>query len=251
MLHIGIYVVYLLDAFTLKDSMVCGNALRATGDDAATMKDVAGRIVDHLFDHLIDSASQKPACALVRLFKTHPLGDLPEHLQRFAQQMLDPEPARSEMRCLTLLGTRGIEAEWSQSLRSRNHQAIPLSSEAFVRRAPMISQLMKQLGLEIGMALNPDHNLLLDVAKTTFNVFYVENALGSPFIPAQDDFVRAHAIQSVIGFGGMLPSGSLFAVILFTKVKIPRSVAELFKPLALEAKLALLNYENRVFKVND
>jgi len=51
-------------------------------------------------------------------------------------------------------------------------------------------------------------------------------------------------IRSVIGFGGMLPSGNLFAVILFTKVPIPRETADLFRPLALSVKLAILPFDS-------
>jgi hypothetical protein len=73
-------------------------------------------------------------------------------------------------------------------------------------------------------------------------VFHVAEALGSPFVPAQDPFVKRHGVRSVLGFGGMLPTGDLFTVILFTRVPVPRATAELFKPLALSTKLAILPF---------
>ena len=42
----------------------------------------------------------------------------------------------------------------------------------------------------------------------------------------------------------MLPGRDLFAVILFSRVPIPRSTAELFRPLALCVKIALLPFVN-------
>jgi hypothetical protein len=79
-------------------------------------------------------------------------------------------------------------------------------------------------------------------------VFYVDRAEGSPYIPAQTEFVQPQRIQSVLGFGGLLPSGELFATILFTRTYIPREVADLFKTLALNVKVALLPFvDRRVF----
>lgn len=105
----------------------------------------------------------------------------------------------------------------------------------------MIAQLIRQLGIEIS-ALLSDTGLVIDTAQHTFNVFYIGNAVGSPFIPAQQEFVVPHGVRSVLGFGGLLPSGELFATILFSKTEIPRDVADLFKTLALNVKLALLPF---------
>jgi hypothetical protein len=112
----------------------------------------------------------------------------------------------------------------------------------------MIAQLVRQLGLEVAAVLRPDAHLIIDLEQRTFNVFYVEEALDSPFIPAQQQFVVPYKIRSVLGFGGILPTGDLFAVILFSHATIPPKTAELFKPLALSVKLALLSFANgRVF----
>jgi two-component system NtrC family sensor kinase len=112
-----------------------------------------------------------------------------------------------------------------------------------VENAPMISQLIQQLGLEIGAVLRADRDTIVDLAQKTYNVFYVADANGSPYIPAQTDFVQPHGIRSVLGFGGMLPSGNLFAVIMFAKVAISRETADLFANIALAAKLALLPFD--------
>jgi hypothetical protein len=51
----------------------------------------------------------------------------------------------------------------------------------------------------------------------------------------------------VLGLGGPLPSGDIFAMILFTKVVLSHDVAELFKPLSLSLKLAVLEHAHQVF----
>jgi hypothetical protein len=65
-------------------------------------------------------------------------------------------------------------------------------------------------------------------------------AASSPFIPAQKDFVLPYKVASVLGFGGLLPDGDLFAVIIFSRVAIPASTAEMFRTIALNLKLGLL-----------
>ena len=77
----------------------------------------------------------------------------------------------------------------------------------------------------------------------TFNFFFVAGAAGIEFIPAQTHFVNPFGIKSVIGFGGMLPSGNLFTIILFTKVTIPEATAQLFKAIPLNIKMAILSLD--------
>jgi hypothetical protein len=109
----------------------------------------------------------------------------------------------------------------------------------------MIAQLIGQLGVEINVLLAPEARLVIDSEQHRFNVFYVAEAKGSPFIPAQREFVVPHGIRSVLGFGGLLPTGELFATILFSKTYIPRDVADRFKTLALNVGVALLPFASR------
>jgi hypothetical protein len=80
------------------------------------------------------------------------------------------------------------------------------------------------------------------VPHKAFNVFYVPEALGSPYIPAQKEFVIPYQVQSVLGFGGVLPSGELFAVILFSKVSIPLETADRFKWLSAYVRIAVESF---------
>ena len=208
-----------------------------------TMEESAQRVVTCLFDMFKDNETGARDIALVRCFKTHRYSDLPDDLQSTARQIQDGIEAEPGVKCLALLGTAGIEPAWNSRLSSAGHKAIPLPSPAIVGRFPMISQVMAQLGVDIKRVLRPSHDLIVDMQERTYNVFYVADAQGSPHIPAQEQFVKPFGIRSVIGFGGVLPSGDLFVVVIFSKVEIPRSKAELFKALAVTVKTALLPFD--------
>jgi len=242
--------MYDLTKFTLRDMTECGIALRNLSVDAGSMEEVADKIVHYLYDHLIDRQTGEKICALVRFYKTHPFGELHEELQRFALDILGSQPASSSMKCLTLMATVGVKPEWHSRKASAGHQAIPLPSKELVAQAPMISNLIQQFGLEIDTVLAPNPNLLVDVEQRSYNVFHVPDAAGSPYIPAQEEFVVPFGVRSVLGFGGMLPSGNLFAIILFSQSRIQREVAEMFKTLALSIKLVVLSFEDTVFALS-
>jgi hypothetical protein len=212
------------------------------------MEETANRIVRHLYDNLVDKKSGGKSCALVRFYKTHAYQDLDAELRGFAQGILGHAPESPSMKCLTLLATAGEKPEWNSRAASVGHKAIPLPSEKFVSQIPMISRLVNQFGLDVNAVIKPDPSLLVDLEEKACNTFHVPEAVGSPYIPAQKDFVIPHGIQSVVGFGGMLASGDLFAVILFAKVHIPRKTADLANSLALKVKEAVQPFaEGKIF----
>ena len=238
---------YDLTNFTIREMSECGKAMRTMSKGSASMEETAGRIVRHFYEGLVDDEKGERASALVRLYKTHPFRDLDSELQGFARTMLGGEPPSSDMKCLVLLATAGDKVEWNSRKHSQGHKAIPLPSEEAVHQAPMVSNLITQLGIPLGMVIKPEPKLLLDMEQNTYNVFHVPEALGSPYIPAQQEFVAPCGIRSVLGFGGLLPSGEMFAVIMFFKVPISREVANLFKALSLSVKMAVLPFDRAVF----
>lgn len=236
-----------LTRFTLQDMTALGSVLRHTGAGASSMEEVASRVVRRLHESLVDGETGEPCCALARFFKTHDYGALEAPLQTFARAMLKGEAPAARTKCLTLLATAGDQPAWNERQQSAAHQAIPLASEAIVRGAPMISSLLRELGVEVGQLVVPQAVILVDHEPSSFNVFYVADARGSSHIPAQQDFVKPAGIRSVLGFGGRLPRGDIFAVILFLKTSIAREVAEQFRTLALSLKLAVLPFDEAVF----
>jgi hypothetical protein len=224
-----------------------GGVLRRFGDDAGTMEEVANRVVRHLFENATDPSTGRRACVLVRFFKTHPYGELDSELREAASAMMPGQEPTPSMKCLTLLATAGEKPEWNRLKSSVGHQAIPLLSAEMLAQAPMISNLLHQLGVKVSVLLNPNSEILVDSQPSSFNVFYVPEAIGSPHIPAQEEFAIPFGLKSVLGFGGMLPSGEIFAVILFCSVDVPPQTADLFKTLALNVKLAVMSFEEQVF----
>jgi PAS domain S-box-containing protein len=235
--------MYDLTSFTLEEMTECGDALRRLASGAGSLEEVANRIVRHLYDQLGDGQSGRRACALVRCFTTLPCVELEPELRAFAQGLLRGPVADPAMKCLVLLATSGEKAEWNARETSVGHRAVPLVSEKMGERFPMVSNLIKQLGLDISTVLKPEPSLLVDLEQKAYNVFYVPKAPGSPFVTAQEEFVVPYGIESVLGFGGLLPSGNLFVILLFSRVPISRETADRFRTLALSAKIALLPFD--------
>ncbi|WP_142988391.1 hypothetical protein [Granulicella rosea] len=211
------------------------------------MDQAALEVTSFLYSKFVDPLTEQPNCALVRCFKTHPFGRLPQPLREAARASLrhpdQAEPAET-MRCLCLLASRGDRPEWNGCDGSEGHRAIPLATVEMVERAPMIARLLHQMGLEAGELVEPK-GLPGGVERRSFDVFHVEDAVGSSFVPAQESFVKPFGVRSVIGFGGVLPSGELFAVVMFSKVRITQETASLFRTLALGVKLVLLPFAGR------
>ena len=240
-------MTYDLTRFDIGDMLKCSLRLREVLSGAPCLEVSAHRTCRFLYDEL-HGPNALHACALVRCYKTHAFGALEPELQSFAQGILGSETPRPTMKCLTLMATAGESASWNSRHLSRGHRAIPLPSPEIVEKAPMIAQLIKELGVELKAVLQPSPELIKELAGKRYGVFHVETALGSPYIPAQEDFVVRYGIKSVIGFGGMLFTGDLFAVIMFSTVRVPATAADRFKTIALDVKGAFSRFnEDTVF----
>lgn len=238
--------MYDLSKFTLADMSTLSAELRGLGARATSLEGAATEIVRHLHATLGDGA-QRPGIALARFYKTAPFGTLDAELQQFGRQLMAAHPLTPTTQCLTLLGTHGAQPDWCSRKTSRGHKSIPLPSEKVVSEIPMIAQLVRQLGVAMSDVVSPRRDLVVDSEQTSYNVFHVQEAEGSPYIPAQD-FVRAEGVRSVLGFGGLLPAGGgLFAVILFSRVPIPKETAQMFRTASLSVKMAVLPLLKRVF----
>src|SRR5437867_4550363 len=230
--------------FGLSEMLRCSRAVHQAASNAPTLEASARRICRVLYD-VLETPDGDRACALVRCYKTHSYGDLPPDVQRVAWRMLDDvTPPPSRMKCLTLLGTAGDEPAWNARRSSRGHQAIPLPSSQIVERAPMIAGLIKEFGVDLNDVVNPTPDVVRDLAGKTYGVFHVEDARGSPTIPVQDEFVAKYGIRSVVGFGGSLASGDLFAVIFFARVPVSASSADRFRAIALDVKTLFFLYND-------
>ena len=241
-----------LNRFDLAGMLHCSLGLRKAAAGATSMEEAATRVCRFLYDEfrapVAEGASEgERQCALVRLYKTNAYSALDAPLRAFADALLGTS-APEGLRCLCLLATQGSEPAWNDRRASRGHQAIPLPSPEMVEQAPMVAQLVRQFGLDLADVVTPSPALMAKLEGRTYGVFHVERALASPYIPAQRDFVIPHGIRSVVGFGGALRSGDIFAVILFSRATVSREAADRFRTLALDVKSILFGFDDgRVF----
>ncbi len=98
---------------------------------------------------------------------------------------------------------------------------------------------VSMLGLDVSAIIRLDPGLIADLEQRTYNAFHVPEAIGSPYIPTQKDFVLPFGVQSVLGFGGVLSTGDLYVVVVFAKLHVPREVADRAKSLAKKVKDAV------------
>lgn len=236
-----------LDLLSVDDLVGCSHFFRGIAASAETMEDAAQAVTEYVHDTFVDAAGSR-ATALVRLYKTHRFADLPPELQDCAQRADAHGLLDDDSRCLTLLGTSGSLPDWNDRRHSQGHRAIPLTSADVVAQSPMIASLVAQLGVDVETVVapaTPDQTLALH--HRDYDIFYVAEAEGSEMVPAQDDFVVPYAIRSVVGCGGMLPSGDLFALIVFTRIPVAAETADLFRTLALSVKATIVRHTFKVF----
>ena len=226
-----------LQRFGLNEMLACGSDLRRAALGSTSFEELAGAVVRYFYDEC-EAADGARECVMARFYKTHPYHRLPAESRRFADRFLGGRPPAHDLHCLTLMGTVGDQEEWNSRWTSAGHHAIPLPTVDFVERAPMIAQLVRSMGLDLADVVSPRPEVLRSQQGKTYNVFYVPAAAGSAYIPAQD-FVAAHGVSSVLGFGGVLLTGEFYAVILFTRVPLPPETADRFRNIALDLKLGI------------
>lgn len=230
--------------FTVGAMLRAGIAVRRTVRGSTSLESAAELIVRYLYDQCRDGTSGDRSCALVRFYKTHRFGGLAPEDQGFVAGRLGGAKPSPDLQCLTLLATAGDLPEWNARHESRGHRAIPLVSTEAVRNAPMIFRLIEDIGLDVEKVVG-GQGATRGAGAPSYDVFHVERALGSPFIPAQQDFVMPHRIESVVGFGGLLRTGELFAVILFSRDPIPAASAARFRAIALDVRSSLFGFDHR------
>ncbi|MEI6044331.1 MAG: hypothetical protein WCS37_08070 [Chloroflexota bacterium] len=180
--------------------------------------------------------------ALVRVYVTFPFGKLPSSNQTritnlaTAKQILPILNEKSTI--LSLLGTHGEKAAWNNRHNSQGHIGIPLVSADFIDSIPMVSRLLKEMGVPLEWVTSQNTGM---EAKNTLNiasVFYVPDAStaldqrGRKIIPAQD-FVKASGIKTVFGSGGTyLMSNSFATIIIFCRESLTKEQASQFLSLA-------------------
>lgn len=171
---------------------------------------------------------------LARTFLTVPFDALPASNQGFVRKLAESAGAQAELQAqtavLSLIGTHGQESRWNDRRNSEGHVGIPLISSAFVEAIPMISRLLKELGVPLTWVDTRDTDIVEKLGTST-GLFFVANAgeaidqEGRKIIAAQD-FVAKYGVKSVFGIGGTYPGGYLLVTVLFCRDLFTRSDAE-------------------------
>lgn len=231
---------------SLVDLVQCSSTIHAIGAAASTMEEAARGIVRHLHEVFVtnDKVPTK-ASVLVRFYKTHAYQALDETRRHFIEA--SNSSVRPTTPCLSLLATCGDEPAWNEVTQSKGHLVIPLRDRSSIAALPMVERLLQELGVDLESIFNREHDSVLHGVQRTCDIFHVSEAKGSPYIPAQREFVEKYGIKSVIGFGATLPTGDLFVILLFSRAKISQDVLALFKTLALAVRIAVLPLARRVF----
>jgi nitrogen-specific signal transduction histidine kinase len=200
--------------------------------------------------------------ALTRVFVTVDQASLPDDVRGFVQALADRSDMTGELNdstpVLSLIGTYGVHPHWVDRRRSEDHLGIPLISADFVDDIPMISSLLKDLGLPLDWMERSNSSVIQRTIGQSAGLFFVENASsatderGRKIIPAQD-FVMDHGVGSVFGLSGAYSGDEILVVITFCTEQFPKAVAERFLPLLtlFKSATAVSVLEGRIFDAND
>jgi len=200
---------------------------------------------------------------LARFFATVPLLRLPEENRAFVTELCRSKGIEKLLSdttpTLSLLGTRGQKQEWNDRRASSGHVGIPLVSADFIEAIPMMSRLLKQMGLGLEWIDSNDTELVVKTVGKMGGIFHVADAAteldtrGRKIIAAQD-FVQEYGVKSVFGIGGgYLGTDMFFTTIIFTNEILNREIIQRFMLQANLFKTATMSLvlDGRVFDDGD
>lgn len=181
---------------------------------------------------------------LARIFVTLPFYELPEKNKEFVRNLAQSggvlDKIKDSTLVLSLLGTSGVEPEWHNRHNSKGHIGIPLASADFIDAIPMMSRLLRQLGLNLDWIEEEDTKLVLKTMGRLSGVFFVQDPReerdkqGRLIIAAQD-FVEKYDVKTVFGIGGgYLGSTIMFTSIIFSRERLERKHVQ---PFMLQANI--------------
>ncbi len=172
-----------------------------------------------------------PIFALVRIFRFSRREQVPRAWQISAA----PEEV-----LLSLAGSYGDQPAWRNPQQSQHHKVIPLSTQA----TAMMQEAFRQLGML--PQFNARSEAVHQLTSADLYRFYVPEALGSPFIPDQEQFVKPYGIRSVVGMGSQFVSGNAYMLIAFSHIFISDQQSRNFTALAPFVATLLAVYDAKV-----
>lgn len=196
------------------------------------MEEAAQAVVDTL------NSEYSESIVLARLFATVPFNKLPPVNQAFVSHLAHTfnvgNLLENDTLVLSLLGTRGENPDWNDRRNSQGHVGIPLVSESFIDKIPMMSRLLKEIGMDLAWINSKNTSMVIDAVGRTSGIFYVEDAHTATDqqnrkIIAAQDFVNSFRVNTAFGLAGKYATSNVFVtLIVFCREILARSQAALF-----------------------
>lgn len=225
-----------LTTLSLVDVARCIARVRELAGRSSSIASFAQHLMQCFQETFCSALADDPEMVLSRCFVAQPFSEVTTEVKTWLQ--LDPRriSAPSSGLCLSLMGSAGVVEGWNDPSRSSRYRAIPIEADCFASRFPMFAEIFRQVGLSIDKPRFGE-GMTIGSAGSACSVFNVPVAIGSPYVPAQDEFVKPFGIRSVVGFGGWYGQGRYFIVVLFSRVPIPPRSVELLRLLALSVRV--------------
>lgn len=203
------------------------NQLFASIDNVSSVEEAAQVFAKGMYTTFKSGAQSE--LVLSRVFHSFEYQALPQDIQEAIKQAAEKTPDAGSL-FLTLLGTYGDEPAWQDRTKSSGHKALPLTPES-ITKIPMMTRLFQQIGFDLGIALGKGSpGMVISGVDRSYSVFYVDEAQGSPYIPAQE-FVTNYGVKTIVGSGVKLPNNDISIYIGFTRISLNEVQALHFSPL--------------------
>ena len=237
-----------IDDFVVNPSLIDSLRERITNASRAssTLEQASQEFIKITYEAFSDSL------ILARLFATATYEELPPKNKQFVDELSKKANIASKINkntlVLSLLGTCGQERHWNNKNESKGHIGIPLASGDFIESIPMMSRLLKELGMGLSWIDKADTKMVTQTLGLLAGVFHVEDAktavdnMGRKII-AEQGFVLSYGVKTVFGLGGGYAGYPRFiTAIFFTKDDIPKNVADRFMDLIITFKVNTIRH---------
>lgn len=180
-----------------------------------TVEESCRLLCSELYERCRPTPEGERTLVLSRVYLSLPFSALDPGGAAFAREKFKLDPKPTDL-FLTLMGTCGDQPDWCDRARSQGHRAIPLNKQT-VTTVPMLARCFQQIGFDLEVVLKAGEGIHLEGVSRSFGLFHVDEAAGSPYVPAQDGFVKPNGVRSALGCGTMLPNGSVSIWIGFSR----------------------------------
>ena len=223
-----------LTRLTLGDVARMAGVIRGLSNGQDSLQSFADKTCRYLETQLRGENTDRQT-VLVRFYSTMPFRDLLAKDQVYAQRNSTVE-LEADVTCMTLMATAGKKSAWNDRNASTGGRVIPLTDESQVAAYPLLELVLREAGLDVATLLSRQEHRRARAQRESYGHFHVPDPVDSPLIDSKA-FIEEHGVRTVLGFGGGLPTGGSFAVVLFVDVEVTPDGARLFGTLALSTSL--------------